>query len=148
MRVWVSRSEAKKIRWWAIGENEEGLADRFYRAERKASNRMPFLARLRARRPVFVRCQYCQQWEGFARHRDAIKDGWVYLGWNDIRSIDDGWRLQGWVHGRCVEVWKEQGVELSELRARAKKQQSQLDFLFGQRSLLDTYNDVLVRSSP
>jgi hypothetical protein len=140
MRVWLSRSEAEKIRQWAMSENEEALADRFYRVERAGSEgRTPFLVKRRGSRPLLLRCKHCQRWEEFARHRDAIEDGWVHL--------TGGWPLHGWVHGRCVEAWKVEGVELSKLRASAEKHRSQLDFLFGQPTLLDNYKDVLVRFS-
>ena len=44
-RVWVSRSEAKNIRRFAMREGDEELADRFYRAEPEGRRQAPFLWR-------------------------------------------------------------------------------------------------------
>ena len=45
MRVWVSRSEAKNIRRFAMREGDEELADRPYRAEPEGRRQAPFLWR-------------------------------------------------------------------------------------------------------
>jgi hypothetical protein len=132
MKVWVSRSEAKEIRRWAMGEKNGTLADRFLRAERENGQQTPFLWRRRASRPLLVRCVYCEQWGAYKKHRHLKRDGWVRIGW-------------GWLHAECAEGWKEQGEDLMRERGEAARRGERLEFLFREPDQMGVYKGDLIR---
>lgn len=146
MRVWVSSKEAKEIRRWAAEAGWLELADRFYRAERIGDHfgKPPFLWRWRARRPVLLKCLYCERWQAYDSHRKAKKHGWVqYAGRVWGSAYDSG----GWIHEGCIEGWEAHAAEVMAARHEARKRHDARDFFFGRPDIVETYKGVLVRGA-
>ena len=104
MRVWLSKTEARELRDWAIRQGDSSLADRLHRLAQSNGSEPPPDWRRREDHPLLVRCSYCEQWESYAEHRWAKQDFVHFEG--------------AWVHHACLDGWKENRVEIERRRTR------------------------------
>ena len=133
MRVWLSKTEARELRDWAIRQGDSSLADRLHRLAQSNGSEPPPDWRRREDHPLLVRCSYCEQWESYAEHRWAKQDFVHFEG--------------AWVHHACLDGWKENRVEIERRRNEARTRKDLLNFLFQDEELLAPREGILIRTS-